>query len=170
MIFTFNSLIYSVSPVCGIFLWCFGSSRASCQIWALKHDFLRSMHLSVFSPTHLLWSNRAGVWWLSHRLWTRREESPGQNKVGGIAAKTSCLYSTSVQSWMISMGTISSSHFSLYRAFLSTRPTRLGEPPPVSLLLWSRGGLVIGQSRDIYHGLSLSLLGQSESFVSIFYS
>ena len=41
------------------------------------------------------------------------------------------------------MGTICSSHFSLYRAFLSTRPTRLGEPPPVSLLLWSRGGLVI---------------------------
>ena len=45
---------------------------------------------------------------------------------------------------MISMGTICSSHFSLYRAFLSTRPTRLGEPPLVSLLLWSRGGLVIG--------------------------
>ena len=41
------------------------------------------------------------------------------------------------------MGTICSSHFSLYRGFLSTRPTRLGEPPPVSLLLWSRGGLVI---------------------------
>ena len=58
----------------------------------------------------------------------------------------SCLFSTSVQSWMISMGTICSSHFSLYRAFLSTRPTRLGEPPPVGLLLWSRGGLVIGKS------------------------
>ena len=28
--------------------------------------------------------------------------------------------------------------------FLSTRPTRLGESPPVSLLLRSRGGLVIG--------------------------
>ena len=37
----------------------------------------------------LLRSNRAGVRWLSHRLWTRREESPGQSKVGGIAAKTS---------------------------------------------------------------------------------
>ena len=58
----------------------------------------------------------------------------------------SCLYSTSVQSWMLSMGTICSSHISLYRAFLSTRPTRLGEPPPVSLLLWSKGGLVIGHS------------------------
>ena len=55
----------------------------------------------------------------------------------------SCLYSTSVQSWMKSMGTICSSHFSLYRAFLSTRSTILGEPPPVSLLSWSRGGLVI---------------------------
>ena len=42
------------------------------------------------------------------------------------------------------MDTICSSHKSLYRDFLSTRPTRLGEPPPVSLLLWSRGGLVIG--------------------------
>ena len=41
------------------------------------------------------------------------------------------------------MDTICSSHKSLYRDFLSTRPTRLGEPPPVSLLLWSRGGLVI---------------------------
>ena len=41
------------------------------------------------------------------------------------------------------MDTICSSHKSLYRDFLSMRPTRLGEPPPVSLLLWSRGGLVI---------------------------
>ena len=49
---------------------------------------------------------------------------------------------------MISMGTFCSSHFSLYRALLSTtRPTRLGEPPPVSLLLWSRGGLVIDIGR-----------------------
>ena len=52
----------------------------------------------------------------------------------------SCLYITSVQSWIKSMGTICSSHKSLYMA---TRPTRLGEPPQVSLLLWSRGGLVI---------------------------
>ena len=50
-----------------------------------------------------------------------------------------------VQSWMKSMGTICSSHKYLYRDFLSTRPTRLGEPPLVSLLLWSRGGLVIEQ-------------------------
>ena len=49
----------------------------------------------------------------------------------------------SVQSCMKSMGTIWSSHKYLYRDFLSTRPTRLGEPPPVSLLFWSRGGLVI---------------------------
>ena len=41
------------------------------------------------------------------------------------------------------MDNICSSHKSLYRDFLSTRPTILGEPPPVSLLLWSRGGLVI---------------------------
>ena len=44
---------------------------------------------------------------------------------------------------MKSMGSICSSHFTLYRAFLSTRSTILGEPPPVSLLSWSRGGLVI---------------------------
>ena len=50
----------------------------------------------------------------------------------------SCLYSTSVQSCMKSMATICTSHKSLYRDFLPTRPTRLGEPPPVSLLLWSR--------------------------------
>ena len=37
----------------------------------------------------LLRSNRAGVRWLSHLLWTRREESPAQRKVGGIAVKTS---------------------------------------------------------------------------------
>ena len=41
------------------------------------------------------------------------------------------------------MGTICSSHKSLFIDFLSTRPTRLGEPPRVSLLLWSRGGLVM---------------------------
>ena len=46
------------------------------------------------------------------------------------------------------MGTICISHFSLYRAFLSTSPPRLGEPPPVSLLLWSRGGLVIAPNAN----------------------
>ena len=45
---------------------------------------------------------------------------------------------------MKSMGTICNSHKSLYRDFLSTRPNRLREPLAVSLLLWSRGGLVNG--------------------------
>ena len=47
----------------------------------------RAAHWRQTQP--LLRSNRAGVRWLSHRLWTHREESPGQSKVGGIAAKTS---------------------------------------------------------------------------------
>ena len=46
-----------------------------------------SVHWRQTQP--LLRSNRAGVRWLSHRLWTRREEIPVQSKVGGIAAKTS---------------------------------------------------------------------------------
>ena len=46
------------------------------------------------------------------------------------------------------MGNICSSHESLYRAFLSTRSTILGEPQPVSLLSWSRGGLVIDHKRS----------------------
>ena len=56
----------------------------------------------------------------------------------------SCLYSTSVQSWIKSMETISSSHKSLY-TFISTRPTRLEEPPlertkftPKSAQIWSK--------------------------------
>ena len=49
--------------------------------------FCHSKHWRQTQP--LLRSNRACVRWLSHRLWTRREESPGQSKVGGIAAKTS---------------------------------------------------------------------------------
>ena len=32
--------------------------------------------------------------------------------------------------------------------FLSTRPTRLGEPPPVSLLPWSKWGLVIASAHS----------------------
>ena len=36
------------------------------------------------------------------------------------------------------------SQFPLYRDLHSTRSARLGEPPPVSLLSWSRGGLVKG--------------------------
>ena len=49
----------------------------------------------------------------------------------------SCLYSTSVQSWIKSMETICSSHKSLYGTgtFHCTRTTRLGEPPPVSFYL-----------------------------------
>ena len=94
-------------------------------------------------------SNRAGVRWLFHRLRTCREESPAQRKVGGIAAKTSfeqlfvqykCTVMDEINGHYLQLA---SSHKSLYRDFLSTRPTRLGEPPPVSLLLWSRGGLVI---------------------------
>ena len=44
---------------------------------------------------------------------------------------------------MESIDNICSSCKSLYRDFLSTRPTRLEEPPLVSLLLSSRGGLMI---------------------------
>ena len=44
-------------------------------------------HLRQTQP--LLQSNRARVRWLSQDLCTRREETPGQSKVGGIAAKTS---------------------------------------------------------------------------------
>ena len=50
----------------------------------------------------------------------------------------SCLYITSVLSWMKSMETICSSH----NSFHSTRTKRLGTPPPVSLLSWSRECLV----------------------------
>ena len=52
----------------------------SCKHWML-------VHWRQTQP--LLQSNRAGVRWLSQDLCTRREEIPGQSKVGGIAAKTS---------------------------------------------------------------------------------
>ena len=57
------------------------------------------------------------------------------------------------------METICSSHKSLYRNFLPTRPNRLGEPPPVSLLLWSRGGLVIETGTTFtIHSIQCSLI------------
>ena len=59
---------------------CFCQTQFSLQICC-------SPHWRQTQP--LLRSNRAGVRWLSHRLWTRREESSAQRKVGGIAAKTS---------------------------------------------------------------------------------
>ena len=47
------------------------------------------------------------------------------------------------------METVCNSQFPLYRDFHSRRPTRLGEPPPVSLLSWSRGGLVNGYTGSV---------------------
>ena len=50
-------------------------------------DHSPDLHWRQTQP--VLRSNRAGVLWLSQDLCTRREEIPGQSKVGGIAAKTS---------------------------------------------------------------------------------
>ena len=94
----------------------------------------------------LLRSNRAGVRWLSHRLWTRREESPGQSEVGGIAAKTSldqlfvqykCTVMDDINGHYLQLPLFSLQGFPLYEAHQIGRATTGG------LLLWSRGGLVI---------------------------
>ena len=72
------------------------------------------------------------------------ERSLAQSKVGAIVAKTSLdqlLYSTSVQSWKKSMELFAAPINLSKGPFISTRPNRLGEPPLVSLLSWSRGGL-----------------------------
>ena len=69
-------------------------------------------------------SYRAGVRRLSHWLFTRREESPSQRKVGVSAAQNqfgsaaiACKYNTSVKSRVKWMVTIWCSHFPLYRDF-----------------------------------------------------
>ena len=79
----------------------------------------------------LLRSNRAGVRWLSHQLWTHREESPGQSKVG---AKTS-LDQLFVQYKCTVMYDINGHYlqgFPLYEAHQIGRATT-GEPTPLEL-------------------------------------
>ena len=87
----------------------------------------------------LLRSNRAGVRWLSHRLWTRREESPGQSKVGGIAAKTSldqlfvqykCTVMDDINGHYLQLPLFSLQGFPLYEAHQIGRATT-GEPTPL---------------------------------------
>ena len=75
-------------------------------------------------------------------------ESPAYRKMGAIAAhnqfgsagSTTQVYSQGWNEWKLFAAPI----FLSTGTFLSTRSTRLGEPPPVSLLSWSRGCLVIG--------------------------
>ena len=80
--------------------------------------------------------NRAGVRWLSHRLWTCREESPGQSKVGGIAAKTSldqlfvqykCTGMDDINGHYLKLPLFSLQGFPLYEAHQIGRATT-GEP------------------------------------------
>ena len=98
---------------------------------------LRHIHWRQTQP--LLRSNRAGVWWLSHRLWTRREESPGQSKVGGIAAKTSldqlfvqykCTVMDDINGHYLQLPLFSLQGFPLYEAHQIGRATT-GEPTPL---------------------------------------
>ena len=86
----------------------------------------------------LLRSNRAGVRWLSHRLWTRREESPAQRKIGGIAVKTSfeqlfvqykCTVVDEINGHYLQLPQISLQGFPLYKAHQIGRATT-GEPTP----------------------------------------
>ena len=90
--------------------------------------------------------------WLSHHLWTRREESPGESKVGGIAAKTSldqlfvqykCTVMDDINGQYLLLPLFSLQDFPLYKAHQIGRATTA----PVSLLLRSKGGLVIGLGR-----------------------
>ena len=87
----------------------------------------------------LLRSNRAGVRWLSHRLWTRREESPGQSKVGGIVAKTSldqlfvqykCTVMADINGHYLQLPLFSLQGFPLYETHQIGRATT-GEPTPL---------------------------------------
>jgi hypothetical protein len=73
------------SSLCGT---CSGDSTSSARMLMLTRGTvqLRAWCEHWHQTQSLLRSNRAGVRWLSHRLWTCREESPGQSKVGGIAA------------------------------------------------------------------------------------
>ena len=80
-------------------------------------------------------------WLLSIRLYSV-PEFPLYEDTDVRRASSHQLYCFAIE--IVFGANVCSSNKSLYRDFLSTRPTRLGEPPPVSLLLWSRGGLVIG--------------------------
>ena len=77
-------------------------------------------------------------------------ESPGPSKVGAIPAKTS-LDQLFLQHKCTVMDEFNEKQFAApinpsKGTFHSTRTTRLGGPLPVSLLSWSRGGLVNGPS------------------------
>ena len=76
------------SSLCGT---CSGDSTSSARMLMLTRGTvqLRAWCEHWHQTQSLLRSNRAGVRWLSQDLCTRREESPAQSKVGGIAAKTS---------------------------------------------------------------------------------
>ena len=100
-------------------------------------DTLLSMHWRQTQP--LLQSNRAGVRCLSHPLWTRREESPGQSKVGGIAAKTSLdqlfvqykgTVMDDINGYYLHLPLFSLQGFPLYEATQIGRVTT-GEPTPL---------------------------------------
>ena len=94
----------------------------------------------------LYWSYRFGVWRLSHWLCPRREESPAQKIVGATAAQnqfasavcTTQVYSDGWNQWKL----FAAPSFLCTGTFLSTRYTRFREPSPVSLLSYSRGGVV----------------------------
>ena len=91
------------------------------------------------------------MWRLSHWPCPYREESPAQRIVGATAAQnlfvsavcTTQVYSHGENQWKLFAAPI----FLSTGTFLSTRSTRLGELPPVSLLSWSRGDLV--NARDM---------------------
>ena len=98
------------------------------------------LHFTQWRQTQrLLRSNRAGVRWLSHRLWTCREESPGQSIVGGIAAKTSfdqlfvqykCTVMEDINGPYFQLPLFSLQGFHLYEAHQNGRATT-GEPTPL---------------------------------------
>ena len=85
------------------------------------------------------------VWRLSHWLCPCIEDSPAQRKVGATSAQnqfesagsTTKVYNQGWNEWKLFATLI----FLYTGNFLSTRSTRLGEL--VSLLSWSRGGLVL---------------------------
>lgn len=60
--------------------------------------------------------------------------------------------------------TVCSSHFPLFRGFHSSRSTRMWEPPPVSQLFWSRGGVV---NEKKYFQIFFGILGTYNIKVSI---
>ena len=102
-------------------------------------------------------SYRAGVWRLSLCLCPYRKENQHRKYWEKLQHRTSLdhlfvqhkctLYSHGSIQWELFVSPIC--HCT--GTFHSTRPTTLGEPPPVSLLSWSREGLVIGRSPQIRH-------------------